>query len=510
MSSAAKAAFAAGDYYLAVSLFTTLIDDGAADDRHLQLCNRSAALLKLGRPHEAAADARLAVTLSPPDFVKGHYRLACALQAEGELDEALETCRAALRVAPDHPQLVALAQQCAAALASPTPSGSRVQITSCRPKPAPGAPLPAPRPLAQAPAPAWPLLWRLRCQLHHAAHWLCHAVLPIGLARRWLGALPLPRSWLFGADFGAAVAPASASAAIAIAIATSSALPAAAAAPLTGEPVASCSALSTLDADAFDACMQQMGLCDLLRARSVSHAWATAARRALRERWGGFRRAAQLPRGTYVLSSELLRLAWKESGEARRDHADVADEAIEAGSEADADAGAEAQRAFWVVTERAAGTLTLHPPERDSPPGHSGFWAHGNALTEPESNPVSLRLGHAAEAAAATTTTAAATATAIPTPTGTPSRTSNPTGTPTVTLLWKRVGRAEHRFHPLRVVHAEVTTEVQRFVLCARRAPSGSAERELPSTLAFEPPDEATNGDAERDKMELECTLLYE
>jgi len=513
-SAAAKAAFAAGDYQLAASLFTTLIDDGAADDHHLQLCNRSAALLKLGLQREAADDARLAVALSPPNFVKGHYRLASALHAANELEETLQTCRAALRITPDHPQLVELAERCAAALSSPRLAGSRVQITSRRPEPPPGAPLPAPRPLAQAPAPAWPLLRRFRCQLFLGARWLCRAVLPIGLARRWLAALPLPRGWLQGTEPGTAVAPAAATV-----------VPPAAATPEPAAAPPCCtSPLSTLDADAFDACLQQLGLCDLLHARCVSHAWAAAARRELGgERWGGFGRVSQLPRGTFVLSSELLRLvrgcregglAWRQqtTGERpgeRPDHTDLL-EGDGGGGAAAEEEGAMAEdaraQATWVVIERASGTLTLRPFEPDPAPGSIDFWAHGRAETEPLTlipdpnwvNTVSLRLGLTHnDTPTPTPSTTSTTSTAATAAAATPRR--RPTMPPAcgVALLWKRMGCPEQRFHPLRVVRAEVSAEVQRFVLSADRS-------------ADDFPNSVEGRRAERDRIELECTLLYE
>ena len=86
----AKAAFAAGDYETAAALFTQLLEEGTADD-HLQLCNRSAALLKLGDAAAAEADARRALRLCP-QFVKAHFRLATALFEGGHREAAHCAC----------------------------------------------------------------------------------------------------------------------------------------------------------------------------------------------------------------------------------------------------------------------------------------------------------------------------------------------------------------------------------------------------------------------------------
>ena len=87
LDAAAKAAFAAGRHEEAAALFGQLLLTGAPDP-HLVLCNRSAAWAKLGKWSEAEGDARLAMASSPPTFVKAPYRLACALQGCGRLDEA--------------------------------------------------------------------------------------------------------------------------------------------------------------------------------------------------------------------------------------------------------------------------------------------------------------------------------------------------------------------------------------------------------------------------------------
>ena len=86
LDTAAKAAFASGRHEEAAALFGQLLLTGAPEP-HLVLCNRSAAWAKLGKWAEAEGDARLAMASSPPSSVKAPYRLACALQGCGRLDE---------------------------------------------------------------------------------------------------------------------------------------------------------------------------------------------------------------------------------------------------------------------------------------------------------------------------------------------------------------------------------------------------------------------------------------
>lgn len=118
-NAAGKAAFAAGRYAEAVSLFGEALERTPAD--HLLLCNRSAAQLKLGRYDAAVQDARRA-TDAAPSFVKAHYRLACALQGRGDVEEALRSVDAALLLEPTHRELRGLRD----AWASAAPEEDRV------------------------------------------------------------------------------------------------------------------------------------------------------------------------------------------------------------------------------------------------------------------------------------------------------------------------------------------------------------------------------------------------
>ena len=125
----AKACFAAGDYERAEALFSILLQDEAAADRLAHYCNRSACRLKLGRHDDAAADARVALEISP-DSVKAHFRLASALvdraercsgaEGGGRRAEAAAACSAALALHPGHAQLLALAARCAEEESAPS------------------------------------------------------------------------------------------------------------------------------------------------------------------------------------------------------------------------------------------------------------------------------------------------------------------------------------------------------------------------------------------------------
>ena len=82
------------------------------EQRHLLLCNRSAALMKMGRYADAATDARGAMQDAPEGFVKAHYRLACALRGGGDNAGALRACDEALQIWSGNDQLKALRELC--------------------------------------------------------------------------------------------------------------------------------------------------------------------------------------------------------------------------------------------------------------------------------------------------------------------------------------------------------------------------------------------------------------
>ena len=110
---AAKAAFAAGDFEAAAQLYSSLLERRSAiEQRHLLLCNRSAALMKMGRYDDAANDARDAIQDAPEGFVKAHYRLACALRGSGDNAGAQAACDDALQIRPGNDQLKVLRESC--------------------------------------------------------------------------------------------------------------------------------------------------------------------------------------------------------------------------------------------------------------------------------------------------------------------------------------------------------------------------------------------------------------
>ena len=120
--SAAKAAFAQGRYAEAEQQFTSALES-YLDNRHEIVCNRAACALKLGHHLDAEADAFEALALEP-DYVKGHYRLACARQGLGKIDGAIKACRAGLAIQPQSAQLVRLLADCEAAAKAAEPGSA--------------------------------------------------------------------------------------------------------------------------------------------------------------------------------------------------------------------------------------------------------------------------------------------------------------------------------------------------------------------------------------------------
>jgi len=90
-------AFKSGDYQQAAVLYTEAL---ALDDTVGALySNRAACFLKLGRYAQARDDALKCTQLSP-DFAKGHFRLALALQAEQKYEEACHAFNRTLQLDP--------------------------------------------------------------------------------------------------------------------------------------------------------------------------------------------------------------------------------------------------------------------------------------------------------------------------------------------------------------------------------------------------------------------------
>lgn len=95
-SGEAKAAFKAGEFDVAASLFTRAVSLGGERPHELH-ANRSASLMAQKRygPALEAADAAIA---SEPGYIKGHFRRALALEGLERWDEAVGAAEAALAV----------------------------------------------------------------------------------------------------------------------------------------------------------------------------------------------------------------------------------------------------------------------------------------------------------------------------------------------------------------------------------------------------------------------------
>ena len=99
----AEKAFREGNFDQAIRLYTWLLEAAAYDahaEKHAIWCNRSAALLKVGRYNEAAADARNALPAAPEGSIKAMYRLACAEKAMRRYTVAVQVLDDALEVRP--------------------------------------------------------------------------------------------------------------------------------------------------------------------------------------------------------------------------------------------------------------------------------------------------------------------------------------------------------------------------------------------------------------------------
>lgn len=99
----------AGDYAEAERQFDNVI--ACHPDKPAEaVCNRAACALKLGRFHDAVADAAEATYLDE-SYVKAYYRLALGHQGLGKIDKALKACRAGLELEPTSAQLVKLLEE---------------------------------------------------------------------------------------------------------------------------------------------------------------------------------------------------------------------------------------------------------------------------------------------------------------------------------------------------------------------------------------------------------------
>ena len=97
-------AFKAGEFQQAAVFYTEALT--LDDTQHALFSNRAACFLKLGRYAQAREDA-LACTKLAPEFAKGHFRLALALQAEDKPAEACAAFGEALKLEPSNKEAIA-------------------------------------------------------------------------------------------------------------------------------------------------------------------------------------------------------------------------------------------------------------------------------------------------------------------------------------------------------------------------------------------------------------------
>lgn len=125
MAAAAKSAFSRGEYEEAVTLLSSVLSSllsGIRDvtsrsrlkrmrrDLATISCNRSAALLRLGRGLNALSDAQLAVD-QVPDWATAHWRMGCALSELHRYEEAAQAFERARSCAEDSPERAQTAAQ---------------------------------------------------------------------------------------------------------------------------------------------------------------------------------------------------------------------------------------------------------------------------------------------------------------------------------------------------------------------------------------------------------------
>ena len=88
-------AFESGNLGQAIEMYGKALELGYPEGRHLLHGNRSAAHFSSGNIDGALADAQRATQLAP-EWAKGYIRLADALEAKGEYEDAMEALHAAL------------------------------------------------------------------------------------------------------------------------------------------------------------------------------------------------------------------------------------------------------------------------------------------------------------------------------------------------------------------------------------------------------------------------------
>ena len=149
----ANEAFRSGNNPAAVGHYTTAIEEaqrsGESKGLHSLYGNRSAAFLNLGDHLSARRDAEKAIE-TKPEYFKGHYRLACSLEAAGQLEDALAALDAALKLDVDNVELQEKRAELATKLGkAPSPAESVSKWRAPTPEAAAAStPAPAPAPSA--------------------------------------------------------------------------------------------------------------------------------------------------------------------------------------------------------------------------------------------------------------------------------------------------------------------------------------------------------------------------
>lgn len=102
-------AFKEGNYPRAIQFYTNALAENPSD--HTILSNRAAAYQNSSQFAAALADAEKCIELKP-DWGKGYQRKAMALQAQGNLEQALEFYETARKYDPNNAQLIEMIEKC--------------------------------------------------------------------------------------------------------------------------------------------------------------------------------------------------------------------------------------------------------------------------------------------------------------------------------------------------------------------------------------------------------------
>lgn len=96
-----NAAFKQKDFEAAIGFYSQALDE--TPDEHTIIGNRSAAFYSLKKYDQALADAQKCIDIKP-DWSKGYQRKAMALQAQGDIDEAIVQYKVGIEKDPNNAQ----------------------------------------------------------------------------------------------------------------------------------------------------------------------------------------------------------------------------------------------------------------------------------------------------------------------------------------------------------------------------------------------------------------------